>query len=64
MTAAGVPIDADDVRRVRERTEGWAAGLRLAAMSLAPHDDPHRVTKKMTLRAERPGDDTGRPLRG
>jgi hypothetical protein len=26
--------------------------------------DGHRVTKKMTLRAERPGDDTGRPLRG
>jgi hypothetical protein len=26
--------------------------------------DGHRVTRRMTLRAERPGDDTGRPLSG
>ena len=25
-----------------ERTEGWAAGLRLAALSLAGHPDPER----------------------
>ena len=26
-----------------ERTEGWAAGLRLAALSLAGHEDPERL---------------------
>jgi LuxR family transcriptional regulator, maltose regulon positive regulatory protein len=48
MAGAGVGIDADDVRRVRERTEGWAAGLRLAAMSLARHDDPHRFVAEFS----------------
>ena len=27
---------------LHERTEGWAAGLRLAALSLAGHPDPER----------------------
>ena len=27
---------------MHERTEGWAAGLRLAAISLAEHPDPER----------------------
>ncbi|HWH96236.1 MAG TPA: LuxR C-terminal-related transcriptional regulator [Baekduia sp.] len=42
MAAAGVDVPAPELARVHERTEGWAAGLRLAAMSLARHDDPAR----------------------
>jgi LuxR family transcriptional regulator, maltose regulon positive regulatory protein len=38
---AGVQLPADDVELLLERTAGWAAGLRLAELSLAGHDDPH-----------------------
>jgi LuxR family transcriptional regulator, maltose regulon positive regulatory protein len=31
-----------------ERTEGWAAGLRLAALSLAGHPDPERFAEKFS----------------
>ena len=31
-----------------ERTEGWAAGLRLAALSLAGHDDPERFAAEFS----------------
>jgi LuxR family maltose regulon positive regulatory protein len=31
----------DDVETLWRRTEGWAAGLRLAALSLKEHPDPH-----------------------
>jgi LuxR family transcriptional regulator, maltose regulon positive regulatory protein len=34
-------LPADDVESLLERTAGWAAGLRLAELSLADHDDPH-----------------------
>ncbi|MGW6379329.1 LuxR C-terminal-related transcriptional regulator [Rhodococcus sp. NPDC055112] len=36
----GVHLDACDLAKIRSRTEGWAAGLRLAAISLARHPDP------------------------
>ena len=39
-----------DVGRLHERTEGWAAGLRLAAMSLARHDAPGALRRRV-LRA-------------
>jgi ATP/maltotriose-dependent transcriptional regulator MalT len=39
--ALGRALDRDDLARLHERTEGWAAGLRLAALSLAGRDDPH-----------------------
>jgi LuxR family transcriptional regulator, maltose regulon positive regulatory protein len=38
--AAGVELSAEALARLHGRTEGWAAGLRLAALSLAGH--PHR----------------------
>jgi LuxR family maltose regulon positive regulatory protein len=38
---AGLDLPADDVESLLERTAGWAAGLRLAELSLADHDDPH-----------------------
>ena len=39
LAGAGVALDGDDLTRLHERTEGWAAGLRLAAMSLERRDD-------------------------
>jgi LuxR family maltose regulon positive regulatory protein len=35
----GLTLSADEVERIHERTEGWAAGLYLAALSLRNHDD-------------------------
>jgi LuxR family maltose regulon positive regulatory protein len=35
---AGLPLDAGQVTTLRNRTEGWPAGLRMAAMSLDPRD--------------------------
>jgi LuxR family transcriptional regulator, maltose regulon positive regulatory protein len=42
FTAAGVELDQPTLAVLHERTEGWAAGLRLAALSLAGHPDPAR----------------------
>ena len=33
---------------LHERTEGWAAGLRLAALSLAGHPDPERFAAEFS----------------
>ena len=40
--AAGVKLSESALATLHERTEGWAAGLRLAALSLAGHPDPER----------------------
>jgi LuxR family transcriptional regulator, maltose regulon positive regulatory protein len=40
--AAGAAVPESAVALLSERTEGWAAGLRLAALSLAGHPDPER----------------------
>jgi LuxR family transcriptional regulator, maltose regulon positive regulatory protein len=42
FTAAGVGLSEPTLVTMHERTEGWAAGLRLAALSLARHPDPAR----------------------
>ena len=42
FAAAGVQLPDASVASLHERTEGWAAGLRLAALSLAGHPDPAR----------------------
>ena len=34
--------------KLHERTEGWAAGLRLAALSLAGHPDPERFAAEFS----------------
>ena len=39
---AGVELSREALRLLVDRTEGWAAGLRLAALSLAEHPDPER----------------------
>jgi LuxR family transcriptional regulator, maltose regulon positive regulatory protein len=38
--AAGVEVPDPALAALHERTEGWAAGLRLAVLSLAGHPDP------------------------
>jgi LuxR family transcriptional regulator, maltose regulon positive regulatory protein len=40
LAAAGVRLSGDALALLHARTEGWAAGLRLAALSLAGHPDP------------------------
>jgi LuxR family maltose regulon positive regulatory protein len=40
LTAADVPARPDQVRLLVQETEGWAAGLRLAALSLREAEDP------------------------
>jgi LuxR family maltose regulon positive regulatory protein len=37
----GLALDEADVTRLTERTEGWAAGLYLAVLSLSGREDPH-----------------------
>jgi LuxR family transcriptional regulator, maltose regulon positive regulatory protein len=42
LTASGLELRDDQVERLVERTEGWAAGLRLAALSLRSEPDADR----------------------
>ena len=46
--AAGVQLPERALARLHERTEGWAAGLRLAALSLAGHPDPDRFAAEFS----------------
>jgi LuxR family maltose regulon positive regulatory protein len=46
--AAGVELSGSAVARLYDRTEGWAAGLRLAALSLAGHPDPERFAAEFS----------------
>jgi len=41
--AAGLQLSDSALALMAERSEGWAAGLRLAALSLAGHADPERL---------------------
>jgi LuxR family maltose regulon positive regulatory protein len=42
LTAAGVELAEPTLEMMHDRTEGWAAGLRLAALSLSGHPAPER----------------------
>ncbi len=42
LDAVGVSLSDAGLTLLYDRTEGWAAGLRLAALSLAGHPDPER----------------------
>ena len=46
--AAGVQLPESAVALLHVRTEGWAAGLRLAALSLAGHPDPERFAAEFS----------------
>ena len=48
LEAAGVVLPESALALLHERTEGWAAGLRLAALSLAGHPDPERFAAEFS----------------
>jgi LuxR family transcriptional regulator, maltose regulon positive regulatory protein len=48
FTAAGVELDEPALAVLHERTEGWAAGLRLAALALAGHPDPAKFAAEFS----------------
>src|SRR5580698_8018742 len=48
FAAAGVELAGPALEMLYERTEGWAAGLRLAALSLAGHPDPDRFAAEFS----------------
>ena len=48
FTAAGVEVDEPALAMLQERTEGWVAGLRLAALALAGGVDPGRFAAEFS----------------
>src|SRR5262249_7316149 len=48
FTTAVVELTDRALRMLRGRTEGWVAGLRLAALSLAGHPDPERFVEEFS----------------
>jgi LuxR family maltose regulon positive regulatory protein len=48
LNAAGVKLPDSAIALLLERTEGWAAGLRLAALSLSEHPDPERFAAEFS----------------
>jgi LuxR family maltose regulon positive regulatory protein len=48
LDASGVALSEAGVALLYQRTEGWAAGLRLAAISLADHPDPERFVAEFS----------------
>ncbi len=48
FTGAGLDLPEPAVAALHKRTEGWAAGLRMAAMSLAGHPDPERFAAEFS----------------
>ena len=43
----GGTLSADSLQCLTRRTEGWAAGLRLAAISMGAHPDPDQYVKEL-----------------
>ena len=43
----GVTLPADSLQCLTRRTEGWAAGLRLAAISMGTHPDPGQFASEL-----------------
>ena len=48
LAASGVSLSEAGAARLHQRTEGWAAGLRLAVLSLAGHPDPERFVAEFS----------------
>jgi LuxR family maltose regulon positive regulatory protein len=48
LTAAGITLPDPVVTTLYQRTEGWAAGLRLAVLSLAGHPQPERFVAEFS----------------
>jgi LuxR family transcriptional regulator, maltose regulon positive regulatory protein len=43
----GISLSAEALKSLSGRTEGWAAGIRLAAISLQGHPDPEQFVKEL-----------------
>jgi LuxR family transcriptional regulator, maltose regulon positive regulatory protein len=48
LAASGIELSESGVALLHQRTEGWAAGLRLAVISLAGHPDPERFVAEFS----------------
>src|SRR6185437_7937450 len=48
LAAAGIALPERIAAMLHQRTEGWAAGLRLAVLSLAGHPDPERFVAEFS----------------
>jgi LuxR family maltose regulon positive regulatory protein len=48
LDASGIALSVAGAELLHQRTEGWAAGLRLAALSLAGHPDPERFVAEFS----------------
>src|SRR6202000_2541134 len=48
VEASGVRLSEAGAAALHQRTEGWAAGLRLAALSLRCHADPERFVAEFS----------------
>jgi LuxR family transcriptional regulator, maltose regulon positive regulatory protein len=48
LASSGIALSAAGTALLHQRTEGWAAGLRLAALSLAGHPDPERFVAEFS----------------
>ena len=48
LDASGIALSESGAALLHQRTEGWAAGLRLAALSLAGHPDPERFVAEFS----------------
>jgi len=48
LDASGIALSEAAVALLHQRTEGWAAGLRLAAISLTDHPDPERFVAEFS----------------
>jgi LuxR family transcriptional regulator, maltose regulon positive regulatory protein len=48
LAGATVSLSDDGVAALHERTEGWAAGLRLAVISLSGHPEPERFVAEFS----------------
>jgi LuxR family maltose regulon positive regulatory protein len=48
LDASGITLSEAGVALLHQRTEGWAAGLRLAVISLAGHPDPERFVAEFS----------------
>jgi LuxR family transcriptional regulator, maltose regulon positive regulatory protein len=48
LNASGIALSEPGVALLHQRTEGWAAGLRLAVLSLAGHPDPEQFVAEFS----------------
>jgi LuxR family maltose regulon positive regulatory protein len=48
LDASGIALSGSGAALLHQRTEGWAAGLRLAALSMAGHPDPERFVAEFS----------------